>query len=61
MGDSQRPRPHVAALFWVVYITDLCSKRCDRLLDRLTAAQRSGRRRRAVPCDATLPPGRSLT
>jgi hypothetical protein len=61
MGDKQRPRIHIAALYWLVYVTDLCSKRCDRLFDRLATARRVEPRRRDVDFEPTLPPGRSLT
>lgn len=62
MGYEQRHRIHIAALFWLVYLTDLCSKRCDRLFDRLATARRFPRRRPNVDFEATMPPhGRSLT
>lgn len=61
MGDKQRPRIHVAALFWLVYVADLFSKRCDRLFDRLATAGRIERRRPNVDFEPTMLPGRSLT
>lgn len=61
MGDKRRPGIHIAALYWFVYVTDLCSKRCDRLFDRLATARRTQRRRPNVDFEPTMPPGRSLT
>lgn len=62
MGDRLQPRLHIAALYWVVYAVDLCSKCCDRLLDRLATARLSGKHRPPdIDLKPTLPPGRSLT